>query len=129
VLGLRDYGWIGDYSDAGIVANYARVALMSDPFQGSKPLRGLALEIISAQSSLNMYPEPIPPKEGEDSNRYLSDSDAWAKHSMEHLHQAFMYQMTVRKKLAEVYYELFRLGIDNPELDRLARKLAEMEDF
>lgn len=49
------------------------------------PLHGALCEIISAQSSLNMYPAPIegPPR------RYLSESDEWAQHAMEHLHAAF----------------------------------------
>lgn len=48
-------------------------------------LQGIMCEIISAQSSLNMYPQPIPNTGGQ----YLSESDEWAKHCMEHLRQLF----------------------------------------
>lgn len=43
-------------------------------------IRGALTETVSAMSALNMYPEPIPGVVG-----YLSDTDAWAKHAMEHL--------------------------------------------
>ena len=102
---------------------------MYDPFKSSKPLRGLAMEIISAESALNMNPEPIPLKDGEEEDRYLSQSDAWAKHSVEHLRKAFQCQQEVHDKLARIYLELLRLGRDNPELDKLARRLGEIEDF
>lgn len=50
-------------------------------------LQGALIEIISAQSSLNMQPNPVkkPPKDA----RYLSELDEWAKHAMEHLRAAF----------------------------------------
>lgn len=42
-------------------------------------------EIISAMSSLNMEPELIKDPKG----FYLSDTDKWANHAMEHLQSAF----------------------------------------
>ncbi len=49
----------------------------------SERLAGATMEIISAMSSLNMDPLPI-----EGATGYLSETDHWAKHAMEHLHQA-----------------------------------------
>ena len=40
-------------------------------------------ELVSAMSSLNMYPEQIDGAEG-----YLSETDANAKHAMEHIQAA-----------------------------------------
>lgn len=49
-------------------------------------LSGAAHEILSAISALNMEPEPI---DGVPAGTYLSSSDKWAAHAMEHLHAAF----------------------------------------
>lgn len=51
----------------------------------SENLRGVLSNILSAESALNMYPSPI---EGV-KDKYLSESDEWAKHAMEHLRAAF----------------------------------------
>jgi hypothetical protein len=62
---------------------------MSKPFKTDDlqtMLRDADCEIISAMSSLNMLPEPIEdivPDHG-----WLSETDKWAEHAMEHLHQA-----------------------------------------
>lgn len=50
--------------------------------------RGAVFEVMSAMSALNMYPDPLPLPDGADPDRYLSECDGWAKHSMEHLHAA-----------------------------------------
>lgn len=44
----------------------------------------LFFELISAQSALNMKPDPI---EGSP-ERFLSECDGWARHSMTHIKQA-----------------------------------------
>ena len=44
------------------------------------------LEIISAMSAINMYPEPIENPHPED--RFLSELDRWAAHAYEHLDAA-----------------------------------------
>lgn len=49
---------------------------------------GALNEVTSAMSSLNMKPEPIPEVSNE---AYLSESDKWAQHAMEHLQAAFEY--------------------------------------
>lgn len=43
----------------------------------------LSNEVVSAMSALNMYPEPKAAPEG--AQGYLSETDAWATHCMEHL--------------------------------------------
>jgi hypothetical protein len=54
---------------------------MSKPFLGHEdPIQGAISETISAISALNMHPDPIPGATG-----YLSETDAWAKHTVEHL--------------------------------------------
>ncbi len=50
------------------------------------PLHGAVSEIISAMSALNMEPNPLPI--AEQTGRYLSETDGWAKHAMEHLQEA-----------------------------------------
>ena len=52
----------------------------------STPTTDFFKEIISAQSSLNMEPEPIPGV----TTGYLSDQDVWAQHAMEHIQQALL---------------------------------------
>ncbi len=47
-------------------------------------LQGAISELVSAMSALNMDADPIPGATG-----YLADTDAWAKHAMEHLHAVF----------------------------------------
>ena len=52
--------------------------------------RGAVFEVMSAMSALNMYPDPLPMSKevAEEADRFLSESDGWAKHSMQHLHAA-----------------------------------------
>lgn len=58
---------------------------MSAPFlDHDDPLHGALSELVSAQSSLNTYADPIPGATG-----YISETDASVKHAMEHIHAAF----------------------------------------
>jgi len=60
---------------------------MSDPREEYDcPIQGAVYELISAMSALNMEPSPIdnPGKNA----IYLSETDAMAKHSMEHMNAA-----------------------------------------
>ena len=63
---------------------------MSRPFDISEhePLRSAATEVISGMSALNMHPHPIPPDQQRDGTGWLSDTDYWVRHSMDHFHQA-----------------------------------------
>lgn len=55
---------------------------MSEPRIDYKPpLSGITHEAIAAMSSLNMNPSPITNPTG----TYLSETDEWVRHSMEHL--------------------------------------------
>ena len=47
-------------------------------------LDGAIVEIISGMSALNMEPRPLEKPEG----TFLSETDHWVKHSMEHFRQA-----------------------------------------
>jgi hypothetical protein len=47
------------------------------------PLHGVIAELISAQSSLNMEPEPLEKPLGD--GQFLSERDKWASHAMEHI--------------------------------------------
>lgn len=72
---------------------------MSDPRLGvSHPLKAARLEIIGAESALNMEPEPLEDVTEEDI--FLSQRDKWVKHAMEHLGAAFQLLM-----IAEAKYE------------------------
>lgn len=53
------------------------------------PIRGAIGEVTDAISALNMHPSPIPVENQVPNNEgYLSYTDAWAQHSMEHLRAA-----------------------------------------
>lgn len=72
---------------------------MSAPFKKYEdPLNGIACELCSAMSALNMEPRP---KENPDpdGHGYLSEVDEWAEHSMEHMHAAFDLIEKVRVRL------------------------------
>jgi hypothetical protein len=59
------------------------------PHASREPLRSAVSEIISAMSALNMRPHPIPPHEQEpENNGYLSQTDYWAEHAVEHMRAA-----------------------------------------
>lgn len=60
-----------------------------DPKVHKDPIRGAIGEISDAISALNMHPHPIPPHEQLPNNSgYLSQTDYWAEHAVEHLRAA-----------------------------------------
>lgn len=67
---------------------------MCTPFKDyERQAHGAISEIISAMSALNMEARPVPveksaPIIAEQGYIFLSESDEWVKHSMEHLRQA-----------------------------------------
>lgn len=69
------------------------------------PLYGTVHEIISAMSSLNMHPEPMKKPTGE----YLSETDRWANHAMEHLQAAVHMAEEIGKREARVKSLMFGL--------------------
>lgn len=58
---------------------------MCQPFNHEDPLMGIATEICSASSALNMPAEEIPDTNDQ---QYISERFVMAKHAMEHLHAA-----------------------------------------
>ena len=104
---------------------------MCSPFEGSKPLDGIGLEVLSCMSALNMQPKPIPSdQQYPDNNGFLSDTDSWVKHALEHLRQAMQYTTKARRIVECVDCELLKLrlkgGIEEAEYDRLYNLLQEL---
>lgn len=48
------------------------------------PVAGAIIELMSAESALNMHPSPIAEPQGE----YLSDTDQWVAHAYQHIRAA-----------------------------------------
>jgi hypothetical protein len=71
-------------------------------------------ELVSAMSALNMEASPIDPAPVREPNSrpvYLSESDSWAKHAMEHLHAVFeLLQRADREREAD-RTKIYRLGV------------------
>lgn len=58
---------------------------MSAPRMYNNPLEGIIAEATSAISALHMYPKPIPRLPNDEDQGYLSDTDEWCRHAVEHL--------------------------------------------
>ena len=70
---------------------------MSSPFKHDPPtINGAITEIISGISALNMQPDPIT-NIPNDSMGFLSETDAWVKHSIEHFRAAIQVLREVEK--------------------------------
>ena len=71
-------------------------------------------ELIGAQSSLHMYPDPIPKNEiSDDARGFLSEIDVWCKHSIEHSKETFKKLKEIEEMVERIKYELFKLVRDN----------------
>jgi len=71
-------------------------------------------ELIDAQSSLHMYPDPIPKDEITDGARgFLSETDSWCKHSIEHSRETFKKLKEIGEMVERIKYELYKLVRDN----------------
>lgn len=69
---------------------------MSEPtISNPNKFIGATLEIVSAMSALNMPPQPLEKPKGE----YLSQSDHWVNHAMEHLRAALDYITECEKEI------------------------------
>lgn len=76
---------------------------MSDPRTDYRDTpQGIVTELISAMSALNMEPSPLPPDEIKHDTGYLSDTDKWVRHAMEHIYAAY----GMAQKTGKVYYLL-----------------------
>jgi hypothetical protein len=104
---------------------------VSKPFTEGKPLSGAQSEMVSAMSALNMEPDPIPYVKSDNGPVFLSQSDGWAKHSLEHIHQAFEFISDAKKKIEAVKTLVFNLSredkIDVDTFDKLFDALGELD--
>jgi hypothetical protein len=80
------------------------------------PLQGALSEILSAESALHMHPDPIPETTG-----FLSETDAWAKHAVEHLHAAFELVNRAHRDRGRLEGQIFRLQTRVRELEAASR--------
>ena len=78
---------------------------MSEPLTHTDPLHGIASEIISAMSALNMPPDPMETPKGE----YLSERDNMVRHAMEHLKAAMECQLSAYQKMQKLEAKLWQL--------------------
>jgi len=65
-----------------------------------------------------MLPEPIEPINQDSKPGYLSQTDAWAQHSMEHLRNIFAWQRIQQDKfnlLEDTLFQLYKVGKMNSE--------------
>jgi hypothetical protein len=80
---------------------------MSTPFVDCEdPIQGALNEVVSTISALNMEAEPIPGASG-----YLSQTDAMAKHAMEHLHAVFVLIQRAEQQREKDRIKIWRLEI------------------
>lgn len=80
----------------------------------TRPLAGTIMEIAGAMSALNMLPEPIP-KPDPDEPGFLSHTDKWAAHAMEHLSAAVEQISRLQIKIERMETMLALLGHDYEE--------------
>ena len=83
---------------------------MSAPLDYENKISGVVNEIISAESSLNMEPDPIenPPEEA----MFLSETDKCVKHAMEHLRKAVDLTEQARKDIQLARDGIYQLWKD-----------------
>ena len=84
-------------------------------------LQTIGSEVTSAMSALNMEPEPI--RNHGSQTGFLSETDAWAQHSMEHLHNICVWQREIQTKLGALEGAFFvakeKGQMDDDTLDKL----------
>ena len=93
--------------------------------------RGAMVELLSAQSSLNMYPDPIDPDDS--SVGYLSETDRWAKHACEHLDKGMtlLNDATLNHQLLQDAVMLLLISgplADKNELEKIIERLIRRVD-
>lgn len=71
-------------------------------------------ELVSAESSLNMLPDPIEPAEPE--HRYTSTTDGNARHARDHMHAAFRLMNMAHHDQEQLKAQVFRLVVQLREL-------------
>lgn len=100
---------------------------MCEPFRKyENSFRGIISEIISAKSSLHMYPELIKNPNGE----YLSDTDINAKHSIDHLSEAIIQcqkaEKTYNKLCDEIKGIIFKMYDERITYKEIYAKLESL---
>lgn len=90
---------------------------MSKPFEHYEdPFNGVANEIVSAMSALNMPAQPI--KDPSPEAFYLSETDAWANHAMEHLRAACEQNGKANQRFQAAMAILWSIGFKLPEKEQ-----------
>ncbi len=80
---------------------------MSQPNEVYHGLSTISGEILSAKSSLHMYPHPVKKPGGE----YLSDVDANASHSIQHMTAAFVQLNELSRRMHHLEHTLLRIKV------------------
>lgn len=104
---------------------------MSEPFKNYEDhAHGVISELVSACSALNMEPDPIPAEEIERIREdrgyaWLSDTDRWVSHSMEHIHQAIREAEKAGDKIRQLESRLHRISV--AAIERSNEKISDNE--
>ena len=90
---------------------------MSKPIFHANPVAGTVNEIMSGTSALHMPPAPLPEdklplysREKEPDARFLSETDAWVMHAMEHFRAALAHINRVSHHIAALEHALYLRG-------------------
>ena len=111
---------------------------MSDPRTDYRDApQGVITELISAMSALNMEPEPLPADQIKHDTGYLSDTDKWVRHAMEHLYAAYgmaqscgrvFYAVDVLMRMSGIHPKA-TIGDDGSESIPTSFSVDEMVEF
>lgn len=98
---------------------------MGKPYKSVSPIDTAMMNIISAESSLNMMPQPIESKSG---TKYLSETDANAAHSVEHIQVAREAISLIQANIDTIRFncELAKATGDDRYLDKVLELLKGM---
>lgn len=95
---------------------------MSKPIlESENPIQGAMNEVVSAMSALNMEASPVQPapvREPDSRPIYLSESDEWAKHAMEHLHAVATLLNRAHQEREAYQAKIYRLEVALRELKK-----------
>lgn len=111
---------------------------MSDPRTDYRDApQGVITELISAIFDLNMEPEPLPADQIKHDTGYLSDTDKWVRHAMEHLYAAYVmaqscgrvfYAVDVLMRMSGIHPKA-TIGDDGSESIPMSFSVDEMVEF
>jgi hypothetical protein len=69
-----------------------------NPISLQNPWYSFTTEMMSGMSALNMEPNPIPVDELDEYDRFLSETDKWVKHAVEHFEVAIQATEMIRDR-------------------------------